>query len=129
MQIPWWALAYMILLLVWSLFGYREDQRDGRNRFFSLAGLILSLWLILFVAGYWDSRISLFVGRWGLPILFFSFIYELWNGYLDVKSKQSDPELSDEENRMGTILALGISTLILLPAYALAALATLRVWK
>jgi hypothetical protein len=94
-----------------------------------LAGIILSLWLILFVAGYWDSRITLFVGRWGLPILFFSFIYELWSGYLDVKSSQSDPELSDEENRMATIIALCFSTLLLLPAYALAAFATLRAWK
>jgi len=129
MQIPWWAVAYLILILIWSLLGYSSDQRDGRNRFFSLAGIILSLWLILFVAGYWEPRITLFVGRWGLPILFFSFIYEFWSGYLDVKSCQSDPELSDEENRMATIIALCFSTLLLLPAYALAAFATLRAWK
>jgi amino acid permease len=129
MQIPWWAMAYLILLLVWSLFGYREDQRDGGNRFFALAGLILGLGLILFVAGYWDSRITFLVGRWGLPILFFSLIYEFWSGYLDVKSSQPDPELSDEENRISTIIALCCSTLLLLPAYALAAFATLRAWK
>jgi hypothetical protein len=33
MQIPWWAMAYMILLLIWSLYGYRTDRSDGRNRF------------------------------------------------------------------------------------------------
>jgi len=129
MQIPWWAMAYLILLLVWSLFGYREDRRDGSNRFFALAGLILSLWLILFVAGYWDSRVTGWVGRWGLPILFFSLIYEFWCGYLDIKSGQPDPELGDEENRMARIIALCLSTLLLLPAYALAAFATLRAWK
>ncbi len=128
MQIPWWVVAYLILLLIWSLYGYRSDQSDGRNRYFSLAGLILSLWLILLVAGYWDSRITLFVGRWGLPVLFFSFIYEFWSGYLDIKFSQSDPELSNEENRMATIIALCFSALLLLPAYALAAFATLRAW-
>lgn len=129
MQIPWWAVAYLILLLVWSLFGYRNDRSEGRNRYFSLADIILSVCLILLVASYWDSRITLFVGRWGLPILFFSFVYELWSGYLDVKSSQSDPELSNEENRMSTIIALCFSALLLLPAYALAAFATLRAWK
>lgn len=120
---PWWTLLYLAFLVLVSVAGLRDDYCSRRPRWYLIAsGASAVVMLVLFVS-FW----AVFRGRvFGAPTpaIFLATVgWTIYESYSDYVGLESDPGLTDVENRrLGRIAAL-LFALTFCPAYIVAGIA------
>lgn len=100
---PWWAIIYLGLFLIFSIVGDMVGELDGTKRLRWFADLVTHAILAILFAGFWLSWIYSALGIMA-PLLFIAaVVWELYSSPADIRKIWQDKELT-RMTRIGLIL-------------------------
>lgn len=94
---PWWAIAYLVILTMVVVISVIKDYRDQRSNTYMLGELASGALGFLFVLGYWRHELAATFGMLIIPLLLYTIT---WDQYALSKMKPSAyADLTEQENR------------------------------
>lgn len=94
---PWWAIAYLVILTVVVLISVVKDYYDHRSVAYMTGEFISGALGFIFILGYWQQQLASLLSWFVIPLLLYAI---LWDQYALSKMKQSAyPDLTEQENR------------------------------
>ena len=121
---PWWAIAYLIILSVVILISIAKDFVDKRSLVYILGEFSSGAIGFLFIYSYWRDELSQLISWLVIPLLLYAIA---WDQYALSKMKKSNYEdLSIEENLDMDRYSKLFAILFILPCYIAGALLSYR---
>ena len=118
----WWAIAYCVVLLAWSVAALVDDRSSGRPWMYLAWGAFSSLCAPVLVVAYSVPRMANAAGLWA-PLLFATAVsFEITSACVDVRSLRDGPEEDGTAVKLGFLAALALYA----PALYLGAVVSLR---
>lgn len=114
---PWWATAYAMILVGLSASGLVDDMRDGRSRWYLLTGTLSAAFSLAMVFAYWTAPLAHALGSGVAVMLAYAIGWDTYSTALDLRSIESDPDISDEERGLYGRFGVVFSAAMLAPAY------------
>ena len=97
MPMPWWAIAYLVILTVVILISVIKDYFDKRSLPYISGEIISGALGFIFIVGYWKDDLANTISWLVIPLLLFAIA---WDQYALSKMKKSNyPDLTEQENR------------------------------
>jgi hypothetical protein len=114
---PWWGFAYLILFLALCCGGIYLDITQPEPIWYTVADGLSALCSITAILAFWHPLVAGALGGFLFGTTLFALIWDCFSLEHDLTSEFPDPELTDDENRVGSVLATAISFAFCLPAY------------
>lgn len=112
---PWWAIAYLVLLTVVILISVIKDFLDKKNLGYILAEFVSGAIGFYFVLSIWNEAYALMLGWFLVPMFLYSII---WDQYaLTHMTPSSYEDLSDKENADMDRYCRIFAVIFVLPCY------------
>jgi hypothetical protein len=102
---PWFAVAYVTLLLAFGVYCFHDDRKEGRSAgYLATDAAVTALW-IYFVWAYFHPPLAASLGSSGaLPLLLGAVSWTAWDAWRELRlvigarPEAYDPELSEAWN-------------------------------
>ena len=112
---PWWAVAYLILLTAVILISIIKDYLDRRGIGYIFGEISSGAIGFMFIVGYWKPELVSFISWFIVPLLIYAVI---WDQYALKFMRQSNyPDLTEQENRDMDRYSKIFAVLFILPCY------------
>ena len=119
---PWWAIIYLALFVVFSIVADGLSESDGSNRMHWFADLVTGAIFAILFAGFWVSPIYFALGILAPVLFMLAVAWEVYSGPGDLRQIWTDKELSRKE-RIGLTV---IPPLLVWPLYVIAGIGVFR---
>ncbi len=114
---PWWSITYLALFAVIGCIGIYLDIRLPEPIWYTLADTVSGVCSITAIFAFWSPALSSAFGGFLFVTTGFALLWDCFTLKHDLRSEFPDPDLTDNENRIGKLLSTVISIVICLPAY------------
>ena len=119
---PWWAIIYLVLFIIFIVGAVYVSFREGEPRLLLVFDSFTGIVFAYLVTAFWLHPLREVLG-WFAPVAFAIAIgWEIADTPRELRKIHSDPELSDMEKRLAPVIGIGIC----IPAYVLAGMTAFR---
>ena len=125
---PWWALAYVIVLAGVGVIGVLDDLKEGEAAWHIALGVSSVLFCLIFVIAWWRVNLAYCLGKLVLPMLMASVGYNIMTATEDLRALKLDPDYASRGTRWIPMTAIIGVMLLDLPAYYCAVGLSVRAW-
>jgi uncharacterized membrane protein YfcA len=125
---PWWAVAYIIVLAGVGVIGVLDDLKEGEEVWYVVLAIASVLFCVVFVIAWFHADLAAFLGKLVLPMLLLSVAFNLMSATEDLRKMKLDTEFASRGSRWIPGAAIMIVTLLDLPAYYCAVGLSVRAW-
>ncbi len=121
---PWWAIAYLVILMIVLVISIVKDYIDHRGYAYIFGELTSGALGFIFILSHWQDSLARTISWFVIPLLLFAII---WDQYALSKMKPSDyPDLTEQENRDMDRYSKVFAVIFISPCYIAGALLTYR---
>ncbi len=114
---PWWAIAYVIVLAGVGVMGVMDDLKEGEPAWYIALGVAAALFCMIFVVAWWDARLAATLGKHVVPMLILSTTFTIKSLKDDLRKMRSDPNYVSPKDSWIPVAAVIVVVLVELPAY------------
>lgn len=125
---PWWALAYVVVLAGVGVIGILDDLNEGKAAWHIVMGVASALFCVIFIIAWWRVNLAACLGKLVLPMLMVSVAFNIMSATEDLRAMKLDPEYASRQNRWIPIAAIIFVMLLDLPAYYCALGLSVQAW-
>jgi len=94
---PWWAIAYLIVLTVVVVISIVKDYFDKRGFSYIIGEVVSGALGFVFILAYWQQNLAAVIGWLAIPLLLYAIA---WDQYALSRMKPSSyQDLTEQENR------------------------------
>ncbi len=114
---PWWAIAYVIVLAGVGVIGVLDDLNEGEPAWYVALGVASALFSLIFVVAWWHAHLAASLGKHVLPMLLASVAFNIMSFKEDLRKMKTDPEYASPRNSWIPVSTIIVVMLLELPAY------------
>ena len=94
---PWWAIAYLVILTIVVLISVVKDYLDKKSFAYMVGEFISGALAFIFILGHWQQQLASMMSWMVVPLLLYAIVRDQ---YALSRMKQSNyPDLTEQENR------------------------------
>jgi len=125
---PWWAVAYVIVLAGVGVIKVVEDLKEGEPAWYVALGVASVLFCLIFVIAWWHAHLAATLGKHVVPMLMATVAFNIMSFKEDLRKTKSDPEYASPRHPWIPISIIVLVALLDLPAYYCAVGLGVRAW-
>ena len=123
---PWWAIAYLVVFILTTIAGVFDDLKRPHKLRFIGGEIVSSVFVVLFVVGYFREGFGKELGVYVFPMLVFGIVHEFMAANRILAEEAKNPDFTEKElvilNNMGLFLA----NIFIVPGYVFGLMLGLR---
>src|ERR1035437_832943 len=97
MNLPWWAIAYLVLFSVVHIAGSWLSDRDGEAKWFIAMDVLTGIILVVLYLGFWRQEWKLVPTSLFLGLFILAMVWEIGSTPHDLRVAWRDDECSTAE--------------------------------
>ena len=125
---PWWAVAYIIVLAGVGVIGVLDDLKEGEEVWYVVLAIASVLVCVVFVVAWFHGDLATFLGKLVLPMLLVSVAFNIMSTTEDLRKMKLDTEFVSWGSKWIPGTAIIVVMLLDLPAYFCAVGLSVRAW-
>ncbi|MFH1116705.1 MAG: hypothetical protein V1792_22545 [Pseudomonadota bacterium] len=125
---PWWAVAYVIVLAGVGVIGVIDDLNEGEPAWYVALGVTAALFSMIFVVAWWHERAAAALGKHVLPMLILSSAFTVKSLKDDLRKMRSDPYYAFPRHPWIPVAVVIVVLFVELPAYYCAVGLSVGAW-